>query len=225
MAMSDSAQGPGWWLASDGRWYPPEQAPGYEPQPETPAASPLSAPVVGPDMPPPGWWQGADGQWYPPQSQQAASPSRPVEREQPPPGWWQASDGNWHPPEQHPDRRNQPEQRRDVLVPSAADIAAWTEYEHPSQSDFPLNELYAVSYRGGWIGLFAGESQVKALHRALPEINVAGRRVVAAVEDRWSFWKRFGVALLFLVTLGFVGRVPNVLLITEPVPRQQAEGP
>jgi Domain of unknown function (DUF4190) len=22
--MSDSAQGPGWWLASDGRWYPPE---------------------------------------------------------------------------------------------------------------------------------------------------------------------------------------------------------
>jgi hypothetical protein len=22
--MSESAQGPGWWLASDGRWYPPE---------------------------------------------------------------------------------------------------------------------------------------------------------------------------------------------------------
>jgi hypothetical protein len=22
--MSDTAQGPGWWLASDGRWYPPE---------------------------------------------------------------------------------------------------------------------------------------------------------------------------------------------------------
>jgi hypothetical protein len=26
--MSDSAQGPGWWLASDGRFYPPELAPG-----------------------------------------------------------------------------------------------------------------------------------------------------------------------------------------------------
>lgn len=26
--MSDSAQGPGWWQASDGKWYPPEQAPG-----------------------------------------------------------------------------------------------------------------------------------------------------------------------------------------------------
>jgi hypothetical protein len=26
--MSDVSQGPGWWLASDGKWYPPEQAPG-----------------------------------------------------------------------------------------------------------------------------------------------------------------------------------------------------
>lgn len=25
--MSDTSMGPGWWLASDGRWYPPEQAP------------------------------------------------------------------------------------------------------------------------------------------------------------------------------------------------------
>ncbi len=24
--MSDTSQGPGWWLASDGRWYPPEQS-------------------------------------------------------------------------------------------------------------------------------------------------------------------------------------------------------
>jgi len=26
--VSDSSQGPGWWQASDGKWYPPEQAPG-----------------------------------------------------------------------------------------------------------------------------------------------------------------------------------------------------
>ncbi len=31
--MSDSSQGPGWWQASDGKWYPPEQAPGGAPQP------------------------------------------------------------------------------------------------------------------------------------------------------------------------------------------------
>jgi hypothetical protein len=26
--MSDTSQGPGWWVASDGKWYPPEQRPG-----------------------------------------------------------------------------------------------------------------------------------------------------------------------------------------------------
>jgi hypothetical protein len=29
--VSDTPQGPGWWQASDGKWYPPEQAPGYQP--------------------------------------------------------------------------------------------------------------------------------------------------------------------------------------------------
>ena len=28
--MSDTPQGEGWWQASDGKWYPPEQAPGYQ---------------------------------------------------------------------------------------------------------------------------------------------------------------------------------------------------
>lgn len=31
--MSDAAQGPGWWQASDARWYPPEQHPDYRPPP------------------------------------------------------------------------------------------------------------------------------------------------------------------------------------------------
>ena len=39
--MSEVSQGPGWWLASDGRWYPPEQAPGY-PTSGWAAESPLS---------------------------------------------------------------------------------------------------------------------------------------------------------------------------------------
>jgi len=28
--MSDVSQGPGWWLASDNKWYPPESAAGYQ---------------------------------------------------------------------------------------------------------------------------------------------------------------------------------------------------
>ena len=27
--MSEMSQGPGWWIATDGKWYPPESAPGY----------------------------------------------------------------------------------------------------------------------------------------------------------------------------------------------------
>jgi hypothetical protein len=48
--VSDASQGPGWWLASDGKWYPPEQAP--QPQPPQP---PSPAPTPGPptSMPPP----------------------------------------------------------------------------------------------------------------------------------------------------------------------------
>jgi uncharacterized RDD family membrane protein YckC len=40
--MSDFSQGPGWWQASDGKWYPPEQAPGAAPggMPPMPQAQP-----------------------------------------------------------------------------------------------------------------------------------------------------------------------------------------
>jgi hypothetical protein len=34
--MSDASQGPGWWLASDGKWYPPETAPQATPPPPLP---------------------------------------------------------------------------------------------------------------------------------------------------------------------------------------------
>lgn len=32
--MSDTSQGPGWWMASDNKWYPPELAPQEQPQPQ-----------------------------------------------------------------------------------------------------------------------------------------------------------------------------------------------
>jgi Domain of unknown function (DUF4190) len=31
--MSDTSEGPGWWQASDGKWYRPEQHPSYAPLP------------------------------------------------------------------------------------------------------------------------------------------------------------------------------------------------
>ena len=39
--MSDVSQGPGWWEASDGKWYPPEATPGYaSPAPNAPSSGP-----------------------------------------------------------------------------------------------------------------------------------------------------------------------------------------
>lgn len=50
--MSDMSQGPGWWQASDGKWYPPEQTPGGQPQaggqPGYSAGPSYGAPVAGP---------------------------------------------------------------------------------------------------------------------------------------------------------------------------------
>ena len=53
-ALSDVPQGDGWWIASDGKWYPPHLHPDAEVE-EAPAE------------PPPGWWLASDGKWYPPE--------------------------------------------------------------------------------------------------------------------------------------------------------------
>jgi len=47
--VSDSSQGAGWWQASDGKWYPPDQAP-----PQAPAAfgAPNVLPATGPGLAP-----------------------------------------------------------------------------------------------------------------------------------------------------------------------------
>ena len=42
--MSDTAQGSGWWQASDGRWYPPDARPGVPPPPQAASAGWSSPP-------------------------------------------------------------------------------------------------------------------------------------------------------------------------------------
>ena len=43
--MSTTPQGPGWWQASDGNWYPPELAPGAAPAPQPTSQPAASAPT------------------------------------------------------------------------------------------------------------------------------------------------------------------------------------
>ena len=80
----DTPPQPGWWQASDGQWYPPQQPQ----QPPAPAPAPPDATQQIPRVdqphqatppaqaPGPGWWQASDGQWYPPQ--QPAPPPAPT---------------------------------------------------------------------------------------------------------------------------------------------------
>lgn len=85
MHVSDTAQGPGWWQASDGRWYSPEQTPGpLPPVPDYPppiapgqtvptTTIPTGGPGVPPAVPDAGVQNGFDASgaptgsaWYPP---------------------------------------------------------------------------------------------------------------------------------------------------------------
>ena len=60
----DASVGPGWWMASDGNWYRPEQHPDYVPSPSAGEAS------LGP-----GWWMASDGNWYRPEQHPDYMPS------------------------------------------------------------------------------------------------------------------------------------------------------
>jgi hypothetical protein len=71
--LSDVSQGPGWWEASDGKWYPPKESD----QPPAPgwwlaADGKWYPPVERSEPPAPGWWLAADGKWYPPQDETPA---------------------------------------------------------------------------------------------------------------------------------------------------------
>jgi len=69
--MVNLSGGPGWWQASDGKWYPPETHPDYQApvafseQPGTSGAPPTALPQR--RQAPDGSWQtlGDDGYWYP----------------------------------------------------------------------------------------------------------------------------------------------------------------
>lgn len=80
-----------------------------------------------------------------------------------------------------------------------------------------MNVTRRVSFRGGWIGLFSGESQGKALERELRRLNDDGYRVVFIVADRWNLFLRFIWLLLSVLTLGIWAKQQNLLLIGERV--------
>ena len=81
----------------------------------------------------------------------------------------------------------------------------------------PLNIQTRVASRGGWLAVFQGESQGRALERVLPELERDGYRVAFIIPDSFSFGKRLLNFLRALVTLGFSYEVQGWLIIGERV--------
>jgi len=87
---------------------------------------------------------------------------------------------------------------------------------------YPLNIVRSVTIRGGWIGLFSGESRAKAMERIITQLNADGYRVAEIIPDEWSFFTRMLALLIFVVTLGIVGFREGVLIVGERVDQSAA---
>jgi hypothetical protein len=89
--------GEGWWIASDGKWYPAESHPdAYLKQFSAPDVSAPEPDVPAGNMPDTGM---AERDMRAGNMPDVSAPDADMP---PGPGWWKASDGNWYPPELHP---------------------------------------------------------------------------------------------------------------------------
>jgi hypothetical protein len=206
--------GPGWFRGPDG-YYPParhpdpnhramyatQAAPSITTAPPDPPPSPPAQTVVA--SPP------ATATAPPPQQPPAPPQQPPAPPQQPPAPPQQAA-----PPPQQP-----PAPPQQAPPPAQQPPAVWAVSPPPADhiDNTGYNTLFEVRWKGGWPGIFSGESQEKALVRALADLNGQGLRVAAAVNYRWSFFKRLGMALLAIVTLGFVVHHPNTILVVERI--------
>jgi hypothetical protein len=69
------------------------------------------------------------------------------------------------------------------------------------------------------MGLFSGENQSRAVQRTLTDINCHGLKCAGLIRDQWNFFVRLWWVLIAVITLGFYVRVPNVIIVTEPLAR------
>lgn len=85
----------------------------------------------------------------------------------------------------------------------------------PIMNDLPINMQQRAPGRGGWIPMFSGESQGRAVERAIRDINANGYRVVFIIEDNPSLLWKLVQLTIAICTLGFYWRTSGVLIIGE----------
>lgn len=107
-----------------------------------------------------------------------------------------------------------------VKVPNVLVVA-----ESARGTPSPTNTVMPTRIRSGWVGLFSGENQKKALERVLREINPQGLGCCAIVADRWNPFVRLWWIVVAVLSLGFYVRVPNVLIVTKPLSHNASGAP
>jgi hypothetical protein len=63
------------------------------------------------------------------------------------------------------------------------------------------------------------------VQRALADINNRELKCAGLVHDQWNFFVRLWWFLIAVITLGFYVRVPNVLIVIEPISGLAQSGP
>ncbi|MFN3219940.1 MAG: hypothetical protein ACE367_25910 [Acidimicrobiales bacterium] len=152
--MSDYSQGPGWWQASDGRWYPPETHPDY-------VAPPPAAPAV---VPPP-----AAPAVVPPPAAPAAEPTAPT-----------AGDSTSAPPAAPAAAIGQPAALPDAFAP-AAGPATETGGRRRVPGFLLIAAVVVVVAGGAWVLLSSLLGSSAAAGAESPE--EAFDRMMAAMDD------------------------------------------
>ncbi len=77
----------------------------------------------------------------------------------------------------------------------------------------PINRTERVELKSGWLNI--GESQGRAVDRAIRRLNEDGYRLVFITEDKWSLARKFFNFLFTCITFGFRGRRPSLLIVGE----------
>ena len=77
----------------------------------------------------------------------------------------------------------------------------------------PFNIVRRVSFRGGLIGLFTGNSKRQTLERGIQQLNSDGYHVVLVEDDDWGLLGKLLSIILLIITLGLFTIEAGFLII------------
>ncbi len=78
-----------------------------------------------------------------------------------------------------------------------------------------VHKQFRAVFRGGWWDALKGETQARAIDRALREVDEGGWKIVWIANDRYSFVRKVLYLLLAIFTGYAIYLPPNLIIIAE----------